>query len=285
MTDWVPASGVSCPKIGHDRCREALQRELPAQPVLLLGPESIGKWLLATWLSDYHAMWFNQWREAQPRMARVREMRRWLASQPMPSRFGSGVKVVAMNLDNALTTAVQNALLKELEEPPEYARFLLVSSRSCLATISSRCIIWRLGELTDDQVAAVLTGRGMPEKEALAIAPAGRGRVAPALAIADRFRPARAAVLGVMKAVRTRDRDLLERVLRGWGESEDWMLRELLGSAASGRPTALFSSSERQAVGRTMARRGIALLVASGQARPSVSVRALAGALMTEGRT
>lgn len=285
MTDWVPAQPLeACRKIGHDRCRASLQSELPAQPSLLLGPESVGKWLLARWLADYHAPWFNQWIDAQPRMDRVREMRHWLGTAPVQHSLGSGCKVVAVNLDNAKTTAVQNALLKELEEPPDYARFIIVASRSPLSTVSSRCVIWRLGELSDDQVARVLQARGMPEKEAQAIAPAGRGRVGPALAIAERYRPAKAAVLGVIKAISMRDKDLLERAARGWGDTEDCLLRELLGAAASGRPTSLFSNTERAAVGRTMARKGIALLTASGQARPSVSVRALAGALMSEGR-
>jgi hypothetical protein len=276
---------VTCPKIGHDRCREALQLELPAQPVLMLGPESIGKWLMATWLASYHAPWFNQWVRAEPRISHIRELRKFLTTHPTPSSLGSGCKVIVVNLDGARTPAVQNALLKELEEPPDFARFLLVSSTSPLPTISSRCIIWRLGELTDAEVSRVLVMRGMSEKDAAVIAPAGRGRVKPALDVAERFRPARAAVLGVVRAINGRDRDLLERVVKGWGDTEDWMLRELFGAAASGRPTPLFSSTERQLIGRTVARKGIALLAASGQARPAASVRALAGVLMTEGRT
>lgn len=272
---------TACPKIGHEKCRLALEAELPAQPVLLLGPESTGKWVLASWLALHHATWYNQWLEPKPRMDRVREMRKFLATAPVPSDYGSGVKVVAMNLDHG-TAAVQNAILKELEEPPDYARFLLVASRSPLPTISSRCLIWRLGELTDEQVAAVLVTRGISERDAVMVAPAGRGRVAPALAALEGFRPAKSAVLGVLRAVSARDKDLLEKVVRGWGDTEDWMLRELLGAAASGRPTPLFSAAERQVIGRTSARRGIALLAGSGQARPAVAVRAMAAALMTE---
>lgn len=270
-----------CPKIGHEKTRDALAAELPSQPVLLLGPESIGKWMLATWLAGVHAAWFNQWVEANPRIDRVRELRHFLATPPRPSEHGGELKVVAINMDGVKGgNAVPNALLKELEEPPPYARYLLVASRSQLATISSRCVIWRMGELTDQQVAEVLRRRGVPDRDAEMMAPAGKGRVAPALAAVERFRPARAAVTGVLKAIASRDRDLLERVAREWGDAEDWLLRELLAAAASGRPTPLFTSAERMLIGRTSARKGIALLAASGSARSQISVRAFANALM-----
>lgn len=266
----------TCPVIGHERCRAALELELPTQPVLLLGPESTGKWLLAQYIAE-HAVpgQWDRWRGDRPGVDDIRAMRKFLDTAPR-----SGIKLVTVNLDGAKSLAVQHALLKELEEPPDYARFLLVASRSPLATVSSRCLIWRLGELTERQVAEVLARQGFSPKDAAALAPIGRGRIAPAMEAAQRFRPARQAVLNVLKAVATRDKDLLERSVREWGDTEDWMLRELLGAAASGRPTPVFSSTERMVIGRTAARRGMALLAASGRARPQVAVRALAGALM-----
>ena len=273
-----------CPVIGHDRCRDALEQELPAQPVLLFGPESTGKWALARWLGDVHAVWFNQAVFGQCGIDDVRDMSRvFLATGPrqVQPHLPGGLKVVQVNLDGAKSTAVQHALLKVLEEPPEYARFLLTASRPPLPTVSSRCLIWRLGRLSDEDVARVLVNsHGFSPKEAKMLAPIGGGRIAPALTAVPRFRPAKSAVLGVMRAIAVRDKDLLERTVRNWGETEDWMLRELLGSAASGTPSALFSVSERMSIGRTEARRGIAVMTAGGRARPQVAVRALAGALM-----
>jgi hypothetical protein len=274
---------TDCPVIGRDRCRAALEAELPSQPVLLLGPESTGKWLLARWLGDVHAVWFNQCVFERPAMADIRDMSRvFLATAPRPVQphLPDGLKVVQINLDGARSAAVQHALLKELEEPPEYARFLLTASRSPLPTVSSRCLIWRLGRLSDEDVATVLVSHGLTPRDAGVLAPIGGGRVAPALAALARFRPARQAVLNVMRAVSARDKDMLERSVKDWGETEDWMLRELLGAAASGRPTPVFSQTERMVIGRTAARRGIAFLTASGMARPQVTVRALASALM-----
>jgi hypothetical protein len=204
---------------------------------------------------------------------------------PATSDTGSGFKVVAVNIDGAVSgSGIQNALLKDLEEPPEYVRFLLVASRSPLPTISSRCAIFRWGVLTDDEVAQVLVLKGISQKDAAVVAPAGQGRVAPALAAVERFRPAKATVLRVAHAMRERNTDLFESAVKIWGETEDWMLRELLGAAASGNPTPLFSSTERQFISSTAARRGIALLAASGRARPQVAIRALAAALMTDER-
>lgn len=279
---WVP----ECPVIGHSDTRVALERELSPQPVLLLGPESTGKWQMAQWISSYHAPWYNARWLAEPKMDDIRALRLFLSYPPFPANVGSGFKVVAVNLDGARAgSSVQNALLKDLEEPPDYVRWLLVASRSPLATISSRCIIWRWGELTDDEVARVLAVKGISRRDAVAIAPIGRGRVAPALAAAERFRPAKTAVLGAVRAIAAGDADLFERVVKIWGETEDWMLRELLGSAASGNPTPLFSTTEQRIIGSTAARRGIALLAASGRAKPQVAVHALAVTLMHGGIT
>jgi DNA polymerase III, delta subunit len=282
---FTPANLPPCPVIGHEKTRAELERELPSQPVLLLGPESTGKWQMALWLAAYHAPWYNQRLILKPRMDAIRDVRGFLSTPPSPSKAGSSFKVVAINLNGAVTTAVQDALLKDLEEPPDYARFIMVASRSPLATISSRCTIWRWGALTDEEVAQVLVVQGVSPKDAAAIAPVGRGRVAPALAAAVRFRPAKIAVLGVVLAIATRDSDQFERAVRVWGETEDWMLRELLGAAASGNSTPLFSTTERQIIGSTAARRGIALLAATGRARPQVAVRALAVTLMQGGNT
>jgi hypothetical protein len=282
---FTPATEGPCPVVGHEKTRLALERELPSQPVLLLGPESTGKWVMARWVAAYHAPWYNQLAIPQPRMHMIRGVRSFLATPPTPALKGSGFKVVIINLNGAVATSVQDALLKDMEEPPDYARFILVASRSPLATISSRCVIWRCGGLTDEEVARVLAAQGVSWKDAEAIAPIGRGRVGSALGAAERFRPARAAVLAVLRAIAARDNDQFERAAKTWGETEDWMLRELLGAAASGSATPLFSSTDRQIVGSTAARRGIALLSASGQARPQVAVRALAAALMQGGST
>lgn len=269
--------------ISHERIRESLERELPPHPVLLLGPSSTGKWTTVTQAAERHAAWFNRLSLAEASIDDIRDLREFLSVPAAADARSSAVKVVTINLDGAKSSSVQHALLKDLEEAPGYARFMLTASAAPLRTIVSRCAVWRWGLLTDDEVAQILVSDGLPQKDAVAIAPAGRGQVAPARAAAERFRSAKGAVLGVARAIMARDSELFERAVRTWGDMEDWMLRELLFAAASGNATLLFTVAERQVIGKTVARRGTALLTASFGARPKVSVRVLAAALMSDG--
>jgi hypothetical protein len=285
VVSFSPAVDRLCAVVGHEKIRAELQRKLWPQPTLLLGPESTGKWRMATWIAAYHSPWFNQRIIDKPRMDAIRDIRGFLATPPSPAAIGSGFKVVAVNLNGSVATDVQDALLKDLEEPPDYARFILVASKPPLATITSRCVIGPWGVLTDDEVAQVLVLEGVSRKDAMTVAPIGRGRVKPALDAAERFRPAKAAVIGALRAIANRDNGQFEQAVKVWGVTEDWMLRELLGAAASGSRTPLFGPAERQVIGSTAARKAIALLAVSGNARPQVVVRALAVALMQGGYT
>ncbi len=65
--------------------------------------------------------------------------------------------------------AAANALLKLLEEPPEWTVFILVTDRShlLLPTIRSRCLGLYFPQLTNDQVAGYLIGQhGLDEEQA-----------------------------------------------------------------------------------------------------------------------
>lgn len=63
---------------------------------------------------------------------------------------------------NRLLTAVQNSLLKQLEEPPEHARLILIvpTANSLLDTICSRCLL-----INDNQLAS--KQQNFPQLEAL----------------------------------------------------------------------------------------------------------------------
>lgn len=60
-----------------------------------------------------------------------------------------------------MNAAAQNALLKVIEEPPDYAAFLLLSegAERLLPTIRSRSVILRLSPLTEEQGMAALAAR------------------------------------------------------------------------------------------------------------------------------
>jgi DNA polymerase III delta' subunit len=89
-------------------------------------------------------------------------------------------------LDDAdrMSSQIQNALLKTLEEPPPSSSFVLVTSRPelLLITVRSRCPMLRFGRLPAADVEQVLTKKhGLDEARAHEAALAGDGSVARAL--------------------------------------------------------------------------------------------------------
>jgi DNA polymerase-3 subunit delta' len=75
-----------------------------------------------------------------------------------------------------------NALLKTLEEPPEYAVIILVSDESMLLeTIISRCQLIRFSFLADQDIEEYLLDRGYSGDEAAKAAKFGQGSISTAL--------------------------------------------------------------------------------------------------------
>ena len=70
----------------------------------------------------------------------------------------SNRKVYIINDSNYMTKEAQNALLKTLEEPPEYVTIVLITSNEnmFLPTIKSRCTKITFNKLTDMELAKVL---------------------------------------------------------------------------------------------------------------------------------
>lgn len=89
-------------------------------------------------------------------------------------------------LDDAdrLSSEIQNALLKTLEEPPPSSSFVLVTSRPelLLITVRSRCPMLRFGRLPTEELKRVLSGKhGLDTTRAREAALAGEGSVGRAL--------------------------------------------------------------------------------------------------------
>ncbi|UCH63708.1 MAG: hypothetical protein JSU77_04480 [Fidelibacterota bacterium] len=84
--------------------------------------------------------------------------------------------------------AAANALLKLLEEPPEWTVFVLVTDRPhlLLPTIRSRCLGLYFPQLTDDQVAGYLIGQhGLDEEQARILAQVTSGNLPQARQLAE----------------------------------------------------------------------------------------------------
>lgn len=68
--------------------------------------------------------------------------------------YSSSRKIYIMNEGEKMTVQAQNALLKTLEEPPEYTVILIMTTNleSLLPTILSRCVVLNMKPVKDSQV-------------------------------------------------------------------------------------------------------------------------------------
>jgi DNA polymerase-3 subunit delta' len=105
------------------------------------------------------------------------------------------VRVVMLRPAESLNAVAANALLKDLEEPPASARFILVSNAPgrLLATVRSRCVRFVLPPPSAEEAAAWLEARGQA-KGSLALAQAG-GMPEAAAALDERYWQVRATLL------------------------------------------------------------------------------------------
>jgi DNA polymerase-3 subunit delta' len=99
--------------------------------------------------------------------------------------FEGRLRVFIFDDADRLSSEVQNALLKTLEEPPPSSSFILVSSRPelLLPTVRSRCPMLRFGRLSPLEIEGLLVERhGFDAQQARAASLVGEGSVAQALA-------------------------------------------------------------------------------------------------------
>ncbi len=112
-------------------------------------------------------------------------------------------RVVIVDDADRVTPDGQDALLKNLEEPPASSVFILISSRpeTLLPTVRSRCSRLRFGRLSSTEVAGLLVERHeYDESEAFAAAAVSDGSPGRALEAGSRgFKEAREAALGALR--------------------------------------------------------------------------------------
>jgi DNA polymerase-3 subunit delta' len=114
-------------------------------------------------------------------------------------------RIVIIDEADRVTADAQDALLKNLEEPPASSVFILITARpeTLLATVRSRCSRLRFGRLSAGEVARLLVERHKyDDKEAFAAAAVADGSPGRALEAASRaFQDAREAALGALRTV------------------------------------------------------------------------------------
>lgn len=106
----------------------------------------------------------------------------WLALKPYRSRH----RLVIIRDAHLLTPEAGNALLKTLEEPPQYAIIILIADEATLMeTILSRCQMVRFKAVAEKDLIAILTDRGTDIGPARSAARLSQGSVAAAVDFAQ----------------------------------------------------------------------------------------------------
>jgi DNA polymerase III subunit gamma/tau len=119
----------------------------------------------------------------------IRDLLERAAYKPSVGRF----KIFMIDEAHQLTKDSFNALLKTLEEPPEYLKFVLATTdpEKMLPTVLSRCLQFNLRPMAPEVVAghlrSVLTAEGVAHDDASIrlLARAARGSMRDALSLAD----------------------------------------------------------------------------------------------------
>ena len=120
--------------------------------------------------------------------------------------YSSPRKVYIINEAEKMTVQAQNALLKTLEEPPEYAVILLLTANAnaLLPTILSRCVVLNMKPVSDELVKKFLMHEmEVPDYKAEVCVAFARGNIgkAKALASSEEFENVKAEALALLKYI------------------------------------------------------------------------------------
>ena len=113
----------------------------------------------------------------------VDEIRDQLVDPMLIKPYHSRYKVYIVDEAELLTVQAQNALLKTIEEPPEYGVVMLLSTNPdmFLQTIRSRCTMLKMMPIPDEKIRRLLLERGVPENRAVRCAAFARGNLGKAI--------------------------------------------------------------------------------------------------------
>ena len=151
----------------------------------------------------------------KPNLISVDDIRTGI-NQTMQVRPYSGqYKIYIIDEAEKMNVQAQNALLKTIEEPPEYGVILLLTTNAAafLPTILSRCVRLDVKPLPDEMVAEQLVRRGVPETDARRIARLSGGSCGRAFSMSESetFQGMSACVFGMLRQLdRLRVRDIHE---------------------------------------------------------------------------
>lgn len=124
----------------------------------------------------------------KPNTISVDDIRAQINNDVAIKPYSSPYKIYIVNEAEKMTPQAQNAILKTLEEPPEYAVILLLTSNvnALLPTILSRCVVLNMKPVADEKVRKFLMEElHVPDYKADVCVAFARGNVGKAKALAS----------------------------------------------------------------------------------------------------
>jgi hypothetical protein len=158
--------------LGHEEVVEALSYQLPPVAVIT-GPSSVGKRLIAVQAAithDVHRLDFLEIKKLSTLSAEL--IQDFVETKP----YGN-FKCCLIDLDAASIQSTHK-LLKVLEEPPNYAKFVLVSSKRLPKPILTRSQRYTVGLLRPTDLQKILLSKGISEVDSKKLSHLGRVDIA-----------------------------------------------------------------------------------------------------------
>lgn len=142
----------------------------------------------------------------KPNVISVDNIRQQINGDIAIKPYSGPYKIYIMDEAEKMNVQAQNALLKTLEEPPEYAVLLLLATRAeaMLQTILSRCVVLNTKPVPNDTIKNHLMSKvQVPDYRASVCASFARGNVGRAIELAsnEEFDHMKSSVIGMMKHI------------------------------------------------------------------------------------
>ncbi len=146
----------------------------------------------------------------KPNTISVEDIRTQINDDVAIKPYSSPYKIYLLEDAEKMTVQAQNALLKTLEEPPEYAVIILMTANvnALLPTVLSRCVVLNMRPVSDRLIKRYLMETlQVPDYKAEVCVAFARGNVgkAKSLAVSEEFENVKAEALSLLKYIQELD--------------------------------------------------------------------------------